>query len=397
MARLDAAADPAVALSHAFYEPYPGRSLSDQIAARLELQPASAQLVVGGVGSGKTTQLLVCERRLRALSDTTVVYVDVGLFQELNKLKAEDLLVIVGLKIVQTVSPTSEAAKKAAMQFMRWAHGYTYWQRLEDDYEPEQDDGDSEEPPEEPIYVPGVLSSPEPPPLSYSVQQKKDALNDLLYELRLRAPHVVLLVDSIDRILNPVTLEHLFASDVRVMRELGVGVVLVGPLTLLYGTQRHLTDRFDRYYIQPWIDVRQNVEGQAFLLRLLHRRDTGSLLAEAACRELAITSGGVLRDIIGLARNAGEEAYLSGDETVQPEHVTRAAESFGRALMLGVLDDELATLQNVRQHGVFVPRTDRDLSLLLTRRILEYRNGHTRYGVHPTIELLLEQLSALPR
>ena len=39
-------------------------SLYRTLAARADLDPGSQQLLVGGIGSGKTTELLMAERRL---------------------------------------------------------------------------------------------------------------------------------------------------------------------------------------------------------------------------------------------------------------------------------------------------------------------------------------------
>src|SRR5580704_14309461 len=76
MARLDPAGDPAHALTAGFYVP-PAGSASARIAARLALASSSTHLLVGGVGSGKTTELLDVKRRLDQLADTCALYVDV--------------------------------------------------------------------------------------------------------------------------------------------------------------------------------------------------------------------------------------------------------------------------------------------------------------------------------
>ena len=68
------------------------------------------------------------------------------------------------------------------------------------------------------------------------------------------------------------------------------------------------------------------------------------ILPEGAAR-LVEVSGGVLRDLIGLARDAGEEAYLAGVETIGAAHADAAADAFGRTLMLGLAADDLAAHQ----------------------------------------------------
>ena len=103
-----------------------------------------------------------------------------------------------------------------------------------------------------------------------------------------------------------------------------------------------------------------------------------------------------MRDLITLAQAAGEEAYLSGTDVIDEAHVEAAADAFGRKHLLGLGPDEIEVLQRVRTKGIFVQTSDKDLALLVTRRVLEYQNGRTRYGVHPTIRPLLEQLAEKP-
>jgi len=66
----------------------------------MQLAPSSAQLVVGGIGSGKTTELLLATKRLSEAEDTMAVYVDVSKWHELSAKLNGVLLVIAGLKLV---------------------------------------------------------------------------------------------------------------------------------------------------------------------------------------------------------------------------------------------------------------------------------------------------------
>jgi hypothetical protein len=176
----------------------------------------------------------------------------------------------------------------------------------------------------------------------------------------------------------------------------GVGVVLVGPLRSLYGADRSVVDRFDYFYHQPAIDAQQDGAAIAFLVGVLRARADADILPDPSCHRLAEHSGGVLRDLITLAQAAGEEAYLDGADRISQDHVEAAADAFGRKHLLGLGPDELEVLQRVRTKGIFVRTSDKDLALLVTRRVLEYQNGRARYAVHPTIRPLLEQLAETP-
>jgi hypothetical protein len=95
-----------------------------------------------------------------------------------------------------------------------------------------------------------------------------------------------------------------------------------------------------------------------------------------------------------LAQLACVEAYLNGADRVSSPEVATAVNTFGRKHLQGLRPAELEVLQRVRTTGSFVQTSEDDLALLMTRRVLEYRNqGNPRYAVHPTIEKLLQELA----
>jgi hypothetical protein len=99
-----------------------------------------------------------------------------------------------------------------------------------------------------------------------------------------------------------------------------------------------------------------------------------------------------MRDLIALAKRAGEEAYSVGHEHILAEDVERAVEVFGRNLAIGLDDDEVKLLRHLRRKGGFVIRGDRELSLIETRRVLPYSVDLGRWVVHPALAPLLDQI-----
>ena len=404
MERTAAAADPRSAIARGLYVPPPGRSVADQVAGRIELQPASTHLVVGGIGSGKTTQLLVTQERLQRISDMEAIYVDVSRRHDLNKLDSGVLVALAGLSFAKLLADDkSLPVVRAKAFFSKWALAGDQFFRPDDhdhdhdhdnyDNGPPSDDGQDE--PGEWVNVPPVLS-PSPRAATPSLTSSEGAALKVLTEaLRQRLPHIALLVDSLDLIINMNAFEAIVRDDVALLVALGIGVVLVGPLKLLYGTWLPIAAPFDKIYQLSWIDPEEPT-GREFLTRVLRARGPENILSDEGAARLVNVCGGVLRDLIGLARDAGEEAYLAGDEIIGSAHADAAADAFGRTLMLGLSTDDLTTLQRVRVQGTFVPVSDEDLALLMSGRVLEYRNGRVRYAVHPTIRPLLEQLAATP-
>jgi hypothetical protein len=253
------------------------------------------------------------------------------------------------------------------------AHGY--YDYPEQDYPPDHE------------YTPGMLRKADP---------LDERLNDeilprigaLLEALKPVHPHVVVLVDGLDRMTDLKAFEQVVGHDVKGLRSLGIGLVLAGPLRALYGIDRTMLELFDRFYYQPWLDVAADRESRNVMIELLRRRLSPQELDDPALQTLIAHSGGVARDLLALAQSACVEAYLHGVDTIGLDQAKLAIDTFGRKHMQGLRPGELEVLERVRVSGQFVGTSEDDLGLLMTRRVLEYRSdqGQPRYVVHPTVE-----------
>ena len=241
-----------------------------------------------------------------------------------------------------------------------------------------------------------ALLVPPEKPVDGAVMDKAARLSHLRSALGARFQHVVLLFDSLDRLSDPVVFAKVVEQDVRAIRATGIGLVLVGPLASMYGPSRSVTDHFQHFYPQLAVDCRDDAEGLSFLVGLLRKRAALDMLPDESAVRLARWSGGVLRDLVSLARAAGEEAYMRGADRVEAEHVDAAADTFGRQLIFGLGSADLDVLSRVASKGAFVQTSDRDVALLVTRRVLEYRAGSPRFAIHPTLGPLLAQMAPLP-
>lgn len=342
-----------------FYVKPPGQSVADDLAARLEINPRSSHIVLGGIGTGKTTQLILACQRLNALLDTSAVYVDISKEGSLDDLDFQSLSRAIGAQIQQYL----DAGGSQSMLAIRAG-----FRRI---FEADVD------------------------PLADSSQPPQASLKQLSQELDQMTPHSIVVLDSLDRLLDLRAYAEIVTNVLPRMRELGIGVIATGPLHLLYGTARTVLDRVDRFHLLSSVDPdAKSVTGITYLTRIVHARIPEEVCPMDVCCRLAIWSGGVLRDLIALTQSALEEAYISGSDSITDNHVDMAADSFGRKHMLGLNRDEIRVLGDVQASGDFVPTSDSDLALLHTRRILEYRGSQTRYAVHPTIAPLLELLKA---
>lgn len=393
MARLASSSDPARAIREGLYVERPGnvRSVAEQIRQRIDLEPSSSHLIVGGIGSGKTTQLLVACELLRKVPDVWANLVDVSHHHDLTRLRPGVLIVLTGLVLADRLSdhpdPTVARARK---HFKDSAHGWIEWvQEFPDDEPPDFDE--REEPPTRPIKHAGVLVPPESP-LRFEVKRHIAELAKLKGAIAEDKKHLVVLFDSLDRLTDLEAFGQVVHQDLKAIKRVGIGVVLVGPLRCLFGAQRTIVDRFDNFYHQPAVDVERDATGARFLVSVLRKRVSEQVLPAAASRLLVKECGGVFRDLLTLARSAGEESYVAGAEKVRTADVKIASDSFGRSLMLGLDSEEIEVLQRLRKRSTFVQTSDKSIALLVSRRIIEYGDGRPRFAVHPTIAHLLEGL-----
>jgi hypothetical protein len=376
MTRVAAAAEPSLAIDQGLYVA-PPNALADVVVRHLEIDPTSRHLVVGSIGSGKTTQLLVATEALNAVPDMCAAYIDVSRQQDLVKLRPGCLVALAGLALLDRLEPIV-ASSGASTWFKHWALGYTEDPRAFDD---DEYDG---------VPVEGVVTPPQTEWHEIAATQV-ERLAEFAQAMRDSGRHFAVLFDSLDRTTNRGAFTQLVDQDVAALRRCGIGVVLIGPIRSLEGFGRLEVDRFDKLHVQGPIDVAQDDAGREFMFQVLRARVDEAMLGDHEALAIVAASGGVLRDLISLAKAAGEEAYLHGSDAIAMAHVEAAIDTFGRSMMVGLHKAELDTLKHLRDGGGFVWATDDDLSLLATRRVLEYPRRREQYSVHPTIVPLLDQ------
>lgn len=378
-ARLNPSGDPSLAFSQGLYVRQPG-SVSQRLVAELSLSPSSTHLLIGGVGSGKTTELLSAQQRLNELADTRALYIDVSKQHDVGKMVPGVLVVQAGLALANEIRPHLALFEEGSA-LVQQDHQRLY--ELAEGYEqaPNETLSRGED---TAVRVRGILSPPGQ--LEGDVVRAVAPLRRILASLKQRWKHTVVLFDGLDRVTDIASFEQLIERDVRALSSYDVGVVLVGPLKAQYGIERALMEHFDQFHYQPWLDLAEAPEAGSFLEGVLRQRVPVGVFDDAALEDLITYSGGVLRDLLSLAQSACVESYMGGVDVIGEQEVIAAIDAFGRKHMQGLRPTEIAVLKRVFEKGTFVQTSEDELALLMTRRVLEYRsNGRPRYEVHPTI------------
>jgi hypothetical protein len=380
MAAFEGAANPSEAIESGYYVHAPGKLLVDTISGRIALRPSSSHLLLGGIGSGKTTQLLVACQQINEIEDTHAIYVDVSLYTDISQITSGVLTAIAGVELAKLIEDSEdENIIQSIDSIHTLANGYTYYYDGYDDYDSDL------------ISIKGII-----PKKSEGYGIRLDLL-ELVSKLTKAASekygNIVFLFDGLDRLDDTKVFIKLVYSDAKAISSVGIGLVLVGSLTAIYGNYRDTVDKsLDYFCYQPFFDVENDLEAYNFFEKIIQTRSSEDFIEESAIKILILSSGGVLRDFITLTQASIEETYLSGEDQVGQKQVLKAVDSFSRSQLLGVSDKELIILDQVIKTKTFIPRTDEDLRLLVRRLILEYREPKISYAVHPAIKQILEQI-----
>lgn len=405
MRSLDPSGDPRVAVKHGWTAERPASSSAAvALARRLELEPWSTHLMFGGVGSGKTTELWRVFQRLVAVAEEQKTgdvarYIDVAAEHRLDSLRPGILVALAGRYLVRlegqvrrargdhTVAPEVLKAREAIQKV---AEGHLMKVPRYEDTGPDEPDWEGPDPDDEWDYirVPGLIKPPQPP-IDDKVADAIGHLRTLRDAVVGSEGHCVFLFDSLDRVPVAKSFESDVRDDLRALKQAKIGTVVVGPIRFQYGAARAVGELVDKVHFVS--EVEPVGDGLAFLSDVLGKRVPSSLLSVEGRVQIARASGGVLRDLVAIAKLSAEEAYVAGTDEIAAEHIARAVDQFGRARAVGLDSEQVAALRKVRETQKFVLKDERDYALLETRRVLDWGGG--RFVVHPTLEPLLAVIS----
>jgi hypothetical protein len=245
-----------------------------------------------------------------------------------------------------------------------------------DDYEPDDEPGYFQT-----VKIPGKLKPPFPA-IRRDVKELAKSISRLDVFLKDQGRELVAIFDGLDRLIKVDQFWSVAEQDLRSIRLLGISVLAAAPLSIMYGQGRQVKDYFDEaHYLPPAI---ADPKVSSFLFDVLRVRGAEELMEHGLMEVLCLASGGVLRDLISLARNAGENAYLDDADQVNAFHVEKSIEQLGNSYLLGLGTRQKGILEKVLEGGGFSPSDPESMELLITRRVLE--QSGSRYEVHPALK-----------
>jgi energy-coupling factor transporter ATP-binding protein EcfA2 len=361
-------------------------AIHEVFASTAELNRGTQMALVGGIGSGKTTELLLTLDRLKRHADAVNIYLDASEFTDFLQTNPGAMLAAIGLRLFAHIrkrfGEPSEDAQSAHAKLRELAHGKTEWWN-EDPRDYEGDDGPV------PVDIPGLMK-PRFPQLTAQVKQVTDLLRAILLPFVEHDSQITVVVDGLDRLIEPVRFREFAEQDLRAIRGTTVTVILAAPLLLWFDKSRFLQAYFDlvRHIPAAAADPKQSV----FLKAILKKRGADELLGPASMSAICRFSGGVLRDLLELAQSSAQYAYLDAADSIDAAHVRAAVHQLGNRYLAGVGATQRRLIRRLLRDKQFTPDSSDSRELLANRQVLEYSNGGRDYFlVHPALAKVLPE------
>jgi len=347
--------------------------------------------LVGGIGSGKTTELLLTQKLLGRHSDAINIFMDLADHTDLSQITPGAILATAGIQLYRHLLKKAgnqklpDAVRTAWLKLRELAFGKTDWVPAEM-FGPQPDD---DLPPDDvvPAHVHGVMRL-RFPALRNQVVEILGQLLTITSPLLLDEAQITLLVDGLDRLIRPELFREFAEQDLQALRGTKISVIIVAPLLFLYDKSRFLQDYFDPVKHIP--AAAADPRTSAFLRQILERRGALDFMERTEIAAIAKYSGGVLRDLLTLARSSAEYAYRDGEDRIGRRHVNAAVKQLGNRYLVGLGNTQKRVLRGLTEDGKFPIENSTARELLVNCQVLEYfSGGHESFAVHPALAKVL--------
>jgi len=331
------------------YVPRP-QPVGDDIADSLLVDPASTHVIVGSIGSGKSTELFRAATRLRDKgSDLFVVCEDADLLGDGLDHPEPGIVV---RRVAQALAATSASAPLALAGQQAAARVRQRAQR----------------------EVEAVFDA--------LAETETTDLYDLGLMVAALAPRrAVVLLDSFDRVLPASDYIAAIERDLTALRRVGVGLVLTAPNDLLFLHWREALSNFSASHVLGALNP--VVPGHhAFLLAILARRDPDNLLRPEVREALVQASGGHLRHLVQLVHASARLAARAARK-VWKDDVSCARDDLGAFLAAAMVGEQAAILDALVRGQMPDKASDALVGLVRDARVFD--DGDGRYRVHPAL------------
>lgn len=386
-----------------FYADRPDESSITSLIDELQIDPShnDKTIFTGHRGSGKTTELARLEDKLE--STHTVVRFNVEGLLNLGDVDYADLLVVLGLEVFKKADQDRPKLNEDRLKDL------VFWYTTHIFEESERGKLQSEVGGEVNAAIAkfSVKLTSDAPYRREHVRAEAQAnlsdllerLNALLADLQEKTDRrTLVIVDGLDKMYDKNQVRDLFCQGSNALLEPECRAVYTVPLALYHTNDfQQVRMSFPRNVALPNVKTRERdgtpcSEGQDALLEVLNCRLMPGLLPQEPAGQLIEMSGGLLKELIALARNAVLRArrVRGEDGPIEAEDVAYAVRQVRNTYRGSLTEEQYRELWRIHSGGRFV-NGETTRSLLHNLSLLEYDGGDAWWAVHPIVRPLLEE------
>jgi len=384
-----------------------GRDVVRRFLKLLDVEEGFVHIVYAGHrGSGKTTELNHLRYMLEEKGDTFVVYKDAYPDLAVGDLQYTDLLLYIAQMSVEGVGRSHPVREDLLEDVERWFYEVTKIEREE----VEREIGVSAEA-EAGLQLPllGKLltrltarikgRSADLQEIRLRLQSRPDELIDNINRVFLAISEILneagkskllLMIDSLDRQPSEI-MERAFVQWAHMFTQLNVDLILTVPIGMIYSPRgESILDTGFSYVVLPIIKVRRREQSWDDydeksvdkLREVIEKRvEVDKVFTDPnIVKEMALMSGGSLRELLRLLEEAALEAE---GERIDREAFERGRRNLYQAFTANLRLSDYAALRNIHCRKSF-DRTEEELRTLFYRFALEY-DAERWADVHPLI------------
>ena len=237
------------------------------------------------------------------------------------------------------------------------------------------------------------------PKIGYLIQLLDEIIQKVNQQLN--GKELLFIIGDLDK-LNEKVSEDLFISHYQVLLSLKTKIIYTFPVYMAYNVKfNQIKEAADVCQMLSIIKVRDR-DKNAFeigidtLKEIVYKRADEQLFEEEALRYMILKSGGAIRDLFQMIRDAAFEALVMGHTVIAMSDAKRAytilKSEYERLIRR---NEDAEKLKEIYQDSKLLTTDDTMMSLLSRGLVLEY-NGERWCGVHPAIEDFLIEKGVLP-
>lgn len=227
------------------------------------------------------------------------------------------------------------------------------------------------------------------PKIGYLIQLLDEIINKVNQQLQ--GKELLFIIGDLDKV-NEKVAEDLFISHYQVLLSIKTKIIYTFPVYMAYNVKfNQIKESADVCQMLSIIKVRDRDKreyntGINTLKEIVYRRADEKLIAEDALRYMILKSGGAIRDLFQMIRDAAFEALVMDRDKICMKDAQRAytilKSEYERLIRR---EEDVQKLKEIYNDSKLLTTDDTMMSLLSRGLVLEY-NGERWCGIHPAIE-----------